>query len=120
MNNLIERACKILYNVIKARAPIDTGNLVTHGIQMASDFSSVYIGNEAVDYAWFTNESWERGTNPNEGWIERAIEEALPLIKSACSGVMTDEDYNKVIESYEKVLATRLEARANEILKESI
>lgn len=115
-----EKACKILYNVLKARAPIDTGNLVTHGINMASDFSAVYIGNEAVDYAFFTNEPWEKGTNPNEGWINRAIEEAMPMIKNAVQGYMSEDDYETLLSEYQKELQTRLDDRAKEILDKQI
>lgn len=117
---IIERACRILYSVLKARAPIDTGNLVTHGIQMTSDFSAVLIGNEVVDYAYFTNEPWERGTNPNQGWIEQAIEEALPLIKNACRGIMSESEYEEILNNYKDILNTRLSERAKVFTRESI
>lgn len=116
--NIKERACRLLYAVIKARCPIDTANLVTHGITMESNFSAIYIGNEVADYAVYTNEPWIRGKNPNEGWIPNAIEEAMPMIKSMCSGEMSNEEYLNLVQDYEKMFTERMQERATQFEEE--
>lgn len=114
--SLQEKACRLIYSVIRARCPIDTGNLATHGITIESDFSKIFIGNEVADYAEYTNEPWTHGTNPNEGWIDNAIQESLPLVKNLLSGTISQTEYDQIISDYEQILKARMDARAKEIL----
>lgn len=47
----------------------------------------VVIGNEDVNYAVYTNEKWisekwKGAINPNEGWVDRIVKQALILFAS--------------------------------------
>lgn len=101
MNDFKIWACNILKSVLQARAPYDTGRLATQGIWVENDGSAVYIGGaEVAPYAVYTNEPWTKGKNPNEGWIDKAINEATPIIKQALSGKITREQYEETMRFY--------------------
>jgi len=106
-------ACKILKSVLQARAPYDMGNLAMNNIRIDRSKGSVIIGSaESASYAPFTNESWisekwHGKKNPNEGWINRAIEEALPVIQRVLSGRVTDNDVQNALRYFNKVRADR-------------
>lgn len=101
-------ACRILQTILRARAPYDTGNLAGRGIIIENyeNCPAVYIGGaDVAPYAPYTNEPWvsERWKgrkNPNEGWIERAIEEAKPYIQKALSNRMTEEEVMELLGDY--------------------
>lgn len=90
VSSQFELACEFLAAYLRLKAPIDTGNLTQFGVGVVykrPDLIQVVIGNELADYAIYTNEPWLsprwRGRkNPNEGWIQRALAEALPTMKS--------------------------------------
>jgi hypothetical protein len=44
------------------------------------DANTIFIGGGFVDYAIYTNEPWKRGTNPNEGWVDRILMQGLQVI----------------------------------------
>lgn len=122
-------AGKILQLVLIARAPYRTGNLALNSIRLESDGENtcVLIGGEIAPYAPFTNEPWEIGKtiqrgnfkkgevvtyertkpNPNEGWIDKAITEALPLVKAALAGNLSEADINAVKKQYEDIREQR-------------
>lgn len=105
-------ACKILKLVLQARAPYDTGNLAINSIRIAADYSAVLIGGEIADYAAQTNEpwtaeKWQGKKNPNEGWIQRAVQEALPMIGQALSGKLTREDISVFTNQYKTIYNNR-------------
>lgn len=117
-NDLKRWACNILKTVLQAKAPYDTGNLAINSIRVAEDGSGVFIGGEIAPYAVCTNEPWEekqitrvtdrgktitytrKAKNPNEGWIDKAIQEAKPILKQALSGKMTKAEYEATMKKY--------------------
>ena len=119
MNDFKKWACNILKSVLQAKAPYDTGNLAINGIWIANDGSGVLIGGkEAAPYAVYTNESWADGKNPNEGWIDRAIQEALPIIEQALSGKITKEQYEETMRFYGEEFDRRLESYKQTLIEE--
>lgn len=114
--DVIREACNLLKLVLQARAPYDTGNLAINSIRIVGN--AVYIGGEIADYAIYTNEPWinRSGKNPNEGWVERAIKEAKPLISRALSGRATVED----VEQTKKMYNTIIERRKKEMVAQRV
>lgn len=111
-------ACQVLKAVLIARAPYDTGNLALNSIRIDIANARVLIGgNDIAPYAPFTNEPWTHGQNPNEGWIERAIEEAMPIIKSTLDGKLTEEDVDEALATYRQIQKERLERRSAAMLQ---
>lgn len=96
--NKIQEVLKVLSETIRANCPYDTGAL-SQSIDTYYDGSSakVVIGNDLVDYARITNESWNRGQNPNEGWVERAIQQAIPIIQSIFRGDISQKEIDKYV-----------------------
>ena len=131
MRDFVYMAGNILYIVVKSFCPVRTGNLVSNGITMKSDGSEIYIGGDLAPYAIYTNENWnmfapplQGHTNPNERWIDKAIQEAVPLIKSALSGDISAEEYNDILKKYNKqvqnkmnIIAEKSKQKAEDILK---
>ena len=105
MTDLVYEACKLLKAVLQARAPYDTGNLALNSIRIAEN--RVIIGGEIAPYAPFTNEPWEKGRNPNEGWVESAIREAAPIIGRVLSGKATDADVQESLAHYADIRQER-------------
>lgn len=103
--DVVQEALKILKLVVQARAPYDTGNLALNSIRIVGN--SLYIGGEIADYAVFTNEPWSKGKNPNEGWVEKAIEEAKPIIQRVLSGKATLEDIEATQKLYKGIITDR-------------
>lgn len=101
-------ACKILKTVLQANAPYDTGNLAIESIRIDpyGNGPAVYIGGvDSAPYAPYTNEpwiseKWNGKKNPNEGWIDRAIEEAKPYIQQALRKKMSEEELQNLLGSY--------------------
>ncbi len=119
--DLICEACKILKLVLQARAPYDTGNLAINSIRIVEN--KVLIGGEIADYAIFTNEPWTKGKNPNEGWVQRAIAEAAPLIQRTLGGRATVQDvrqskkfYKDIINERKKVMVENLKQVRDKII----
>jgi len=131
MRDFVYMAGNILYIVVKSFCPVRTGNLVSNGITMKSDGSEIYVGGDLAPYAIYTNENWDifapplQGhTNPNERWIDKAIQEAVPLIKSALSGGISEEEYNNILKKYNRQVqdtmnrvAEKSKQKAAEIIK---
>jgi hypothetical protein len=109
-------ASQYLQRTLQMYAPIDTGNLMLHGIlpaEMLNPFVyEVIIGGGVVNYAVITNEMWEGRTNPNQGWVERAIEYALPMIKQIVFGQISIEDVNELLLSKAQDVQNKLNERA--------
>lgn len=97
MKNRQYQAALLLHTALVANAPKDTWNLALNSIRIAQDKGQWYvlIGGEIAPYAVFTNEPWIRGKNPNEGWIERTIEECMPMIKQIMSGSITQAEIDE-------------------------
>lgn len=96
---IVETACRIY-------APKDTGNLSLNAIRSVYENNvwQVVIGGEVAPYAIYTNEEWinRQGKNPNEHWIEKAIESVKSVIVNIFSDVYTVEE----IEEYQGTLST--------------
>ena len=94
------RASKSGYKIIKSHAPVDRGNLRDHGITLEKTGRSEYtisIGGSAAPYAVYTNEvwvapRWNNKPNPNEHWIERAVEDAVLDIAKSMGGKLATID----------------------------
>ena len=96
--NKIQEVLKVLAETIRANCPYDTGAL-SQSIDTYYDGSSakVVIGNDLVDYARITNEEWSRGNNPNEGWVQRSIQYAIPVIQAIFRGDMSQEEIDEYV-----------------------
>ena len=110
-------AYNVLVMALKSVCPYRTGNLERNGIRVKIDNGTmcVVVGHETSkllgEYAVYTNEPWTSPKwggkqNPNQGWIERGIEKALPLIRQVYSG-MTIDDFNDLMDDLQKQTATR-------------
>ena len=117
MNNRDIMAYNVLVMALKSVCPYRTGNLERNGIRVKIENGSmcVEIGHDTSkvlgEYAVYTNEpwispKWGGKQNPNQGWIERGIEKALPLIRQVYSG-MTIDDFNDLMDDLQKQTATR-------------
>lgn len=56
--------------------PYDTGNLKLNaikGIWLNDNTFRIYVDENVADYMKYTNEKWTKGTNPNEGWWQKAV-----------------------------------------------
>jgi hypothetical protein len=114
--DVVREALNILKLVLQARAPYDTGNLAINSIRIVGN--AVYIGGEIADYAIYTNEpwlssKWHGAKNPNEGWVQAAIHEAVPVIQMALNGKATIED----IENAKQYYADAIEERKRELIE---
>jgi len=87
----------VLHTALVANAPKDTWNLALNSIRIVQEAGSWYIviGGEIAPYAVYTNEPWLRGKNPNEGWIERTIENCMPMIRQIMSEAISKAEINE-------------------------
>lgn len=112
-------AAEFLKSCLQAYAPYDTGNLALNSIRVLYDTNGdvfVAIGGEIAPYAVYTNEKWvsdkwNGNANPNEGWIENAINEALPLIKDYLLREMSQQDFDQYLEYYKRTFKHHQEER---------
>lgn len=123
-----QTVCDLLVAILRVHCPYDTG-MLSKSIEQTSDFSAVLIGGENAPYAIYTNESWslfnpplQGKTNPNEGWIDMALQEAIPHIRSALEGRASEKDlldlievYNEQYSSVQQLYASHYRRTANEI-----
>lgn len=83
--------------VVRDRCPVDTGNLRDNGIQFAKTGENEFtisIGGSNAPYAVYTNEKWMsprwRGKpNPNEHWIDNAVEDVVDMICERTGGKLS-------------------------------
>lgn len=115
--DLIYEACRVLKQVLQARAPYDTGNLAMNSIRIDRNRGCVLIGGaEVAPYAPVTNEpwtsdKWQGAQNPNEGWVQKAIEEALPIIQRVLSGKASEDDVRTARQQYKDIYEERKRQR---------
>ncbi len=117
MDDNIVNIAELFMTTLIATAPRDTHNLVRSiGYKVHSDDSvEIIIGGPLVNYAPYTNEKWNPpvnleyfpsgrkrtelekrklksyrtgGHNPNEGWVERAIDQVTQLLAEINMGVV--------------------------------
>lgn len=116
-------AAEFLKSCLQANAPYDTGNLALNSIRILYDTNGdifVAVGGEIAPYAVYTNEKWvsdkwNGNANPNEGWIENAIEEAMPLIKEYLSNQLSQQDFDQYMEYYKRTFKAHQERRLMDI-----
>jgi hypothetical protein len=120
----LEQASRYLQSILKIFAPKDTGNLSLNAIrvvQVKPDEWQIIIGGEIAPYAVYTNAEWQSQRwagkrNPNEGWVNKAIESAKPNLILILSGTITPSEYDKLLlES-----ATDLQNQLNELAGELV
>lgn len=78
----------------RAKSPYKTGNLRLNAIRfemVGYNTCKIYIDDVIAPYVYYTNEKWvsprwNGRQNPNEGWVERAIEETLEQISREYKG----------------------------------
>lgn len=81
-------------DLFRRLAPRDTGNLAFNSIKVIFTSDSravVYVDEKIAPYMPFTDRpwlspKWKGKKNPNEGWFERAVEEALRGTNSQMKG----------------------------------
>lgn len=84
-NEEFHKWVSIFVEEFRKSSPIRTGNLRFNAIRyvfVSLTREEVYIDLDIAPYAPYTNEpwvapKWKGKKNPNEGWIERGIEEAI-------------------------------------------
>ena len=120
----LDQAADFLVLWLQVKAPKDTGNLALNAIRKAYDDNGmplIVIGGEVAPYAVFTNEpwiddKWNGAQNPNQGWIQRAIQEAAPTMRMMLSGTMTQDDIENLNRVASVSLQDQLDARAISLL----
>jgi hypothetical protein len=73
----------------QAFTPKDTGNLAYNaikGIWIDDKRFRIYVDESIAPYMVFTNESWNKGTNPNENWFQKAVKFIATHISSKLNG----------------------------------
>jgi hypothetical protein len=124
INEKLEQACKYLQQVLKVFAPKDTGNLSLNAIrivQVAPSKYQIIIGGEIAPYAVYTNQEWVAQrwagkVNPNQGWVNRAIDNAKPVLMSILSGAITLDEIDSAILEQKGILQSQLNELAEEDL----
>lgn len=101
---ILETSCRIY-------APKDTGNLSINAIKSVYEDGmwQVVIGGELAPYAVYTNEAWisekwKGAQNPNEGWIQNAIEVVRPAIIGIFEGTYAEEEIARYQEQLDLLL----------------
>lgn len=120
----LEQASRYLQSVLKIYAPKDTGNLSLNAIrlvQVQPNEWQIIIGGEIAPYAIYTNEKWQSQRwagkrNPNEGWVNRAIESAVPNLKLILGGAITISEIDKLINANQNALQQQLNTLAQELI----
>ena len=124
LQDKLEQASRYLQSILKVFSPKDTGNLSLNAIrivQVKPNEWQIIIGGEIAPYAVFTNaewkaERWAGKRNPNENWVQRAIDTARPNLALILSGTITPSEFDKLLlES-----ATDLQNQLNELAGELV
>lgn len=78
---------------LKSVSPYDTGNLREVAIQKykkAHDEYIIIVNADYAPYAVYTNEPWKNGKkNPNEHWIDMAVQQMASRIAAMVGGEIT-------------------------------
>lgn len=112
----VQEILKVLSETIRAYCPYDTGALSQSiDVYYNGTIAQVIIGNDIVDYARYTNEPWQNGTNPNEGWVQRAIDSCVPMIQAIFNGSATQEEIDKYVGITKSAYRLRQQQRIQEI-----
>lgn len=81
-------AFRFALNYLKARSPIDTGNLRYNAIRykIKRDKFIIYVDEKIAPYMKYTNEPWMKGGNPNEAWWNNAVEDIINTMSLYLNG----------------------------------
>lgn len=100
----LELIANMAFEIMRSHAPINKqkntnrGNLRYLSIRMErvnDEAYEIYVSVDIAPYVYYTNEKWIspkwRGKkNPNEGWVEAAIDEILQMIAKETGGEIAD------------------------------
>lgn len=110
---------------LRVYCPFATGNL-SGSITPDNNSLVITIGDEDVQYAPFTNESWDnfdpplRGhKNPNEGWINKALDAALPIVDRFLAGSVTEEEAREIVKANNSIWQAKFAKRAQKFKEEA-
>lgn len=106
----------VILSVLRVHCPLKTGRL-SKSINAENEQLVITIGDDDVQYAPFTNEPWvdERWhgkQNPNEGWIERALDIAVPIVDRLLQGSITEAEAREIVNSNNAIWQKKLDKAA--------
>lgn len=109
----------IILSHLRVYCPFDTGNL-SGTITPDNNSLVITIGDEVYQYAPYTNEAYKEGRiNKNEGWIDRAIEAALPIVERFLAGAVTEEEAQEIVKANNSIWQAKFAARAKKFREEA-
>lgn len=116
MWNKLYLAQDVILSVLRVHCPLKTGRL-SKSINAENEQLVITIGDDDVQYAPFTNEPWvdERWhgkQNPNEGWIERALDIAVPIVDRLLQGSITEAEAREIVNSNNAIWQKKLDKAA--------
>lgn len=110
---------------LRVYCPIRTGRLVAT-ITPDNNSLVITIGDENVQYAPYTNESWDNfdlplkgHKNPNEGWINKALDAALPIVDKFLAGSVTGEEAREIVKANNSIWQAKFAKRAKKFREEA-
>lgn len=110
---------------LRVYCPVRTGNLAAT-ITPDNNSLVITIGDENVQYAPFTNESWDNFApplkghkNPNEGWINKALDAALPIVDKFFAGSVTEEEAKEIVKANNSIWQAKFAKRAKKLREEA-
>jgi hypothetical protein len=121
---------QFLRNYLVIKAPFRTGNLALNGIgtvqkiDLVSPVYQVVIGGEIAPYVVYTNEKWVAekwggAINPNENWIQRAIDEAKPTMIQILKAMIDENGIQELLRSQSQVIDERIEMRKQMLIEQA-
>lgn len=103
-----ELLCDRAMEILRKRAPYDTGNLSRMAIQkvMHEDSVEIFVNMDIAPYMPYTNEPWvsdfwKGKQNPNLYWFDDAVKEIAEFIASSVGGDMTYRRGNERVDEAE-------------------
>ena len=86
--------CLECVDLVRRRAPRDTGNLATNGITFVwedENTFTIYVNESIAPYMPYTNEPWKSPKwngkkNPNEAWWQDAIKIVIEFLEQRLNG----------------------------------
>lgn len=110
---------------LRVYCPVRTGRLFAT-ITPDNNSLVITIGDEDVQYAPFTNESWDNfdpplkgHKNPNEGWINKALDAALPIVDKFLAGSVTEEEAREIVKANNSIWQAKFAKRAKKFREEA-
>ncbi len=89
---LLAKECEA---ILRNAAPYKTGNLRYNAIKLEMvDANTVrlYVDEDIAPYMKYTNEPWNHGNNPNEGWFDRAAQRIAEHVAQVTGGTLNNYD----------------------------